>query len=524
MKQANQLAISFANDLQAIKAAKSSLQRSSSDTDSDDDLLHVQTTGASLTELYESLRNASQNAEENLQLAHAIHRYIERYFAGDNQPLLKRSGEVLITELTMAGYLANDSIHLSLVDHITDLLRQGVTLRNRLKKNYSRTQIDRWVVQPMAARIESLLRDHSKDQALVNLAFNYFLSAIDIEQVTMSGRPSTYEATLYMAVQKALLGSEEASIRLNLMDRYGVRAAQYANYAHFNAQIDEALESKLLDTLVRIVNRHGAVFRIIGDASRSDEAFDQHLASEKTFLGPFDAAIQQAYKQINRNVNRGIIRSVIFLIITKFIIGIAAEVPYDLFIHGQVMWLPLTVNLLLPPIYMVILRLTLVMPDTRNTRALNREASRILYQPLLKRPFITGYKRNFSKVYNFIYIVLIATVFCGVGWLLVHFAHFEWIHLLIFFIFISTASYLGFRLSRQIRKIEVGDEAQTTASILRDFIYMPFVAVGQKISETYSKINIVSRALDMFVELPLKTIIGFLRRWGSFMSTKRDDL
>ena len=70
----------------------------------------------------------------------------------------------------------------------------------------------------------------------------------------------------------------------------------------------------------------------------------------------------------------------------------------------------------------------------------------------------------------------------------------------------------------------MGDEAQTTASILRDFIYMPFVAVGQKISETYSKLNIVSRAMDMFIELPLKTIIGFLRRWGNFMSTKRDDL
>lgn len=521
MKQANQLALSLASDLNTIKLAKDTVKSSSTD---DDDFLHIQTTGASLTELYESLRNASQNAEENLQLAHAIHRYIERFFTSDNPPLIKRSGEILITELTMAGYLANDSIKLSLVDHITSLLRQGVTLRNRLKKNYNRTQIDRWVIQPMAARIESLLRDHSKDQALANLAFNYFLLAIDIERVTQAERPSTYEATLYMAVQKALLGSDEASIRLNLMDRYGVVAAQYANYAHFNAQIDEAMDSKLLDTLVRIVNRHGAVFRIIGDAIRNDDAFGQHLATEKTFLGPFDAAIQEAYKQANRNVNRGIIRSVIFLIITKFIIGIAAEVPYDLLIHGRVMWLPLAVNLLLPPIYMIVLRLTLVMPDSRNTRALNREASRILYQPLPKRPFITGYKHNFNKIYNFLYIVLIAAVFCGVGWLLVRFAHFEWIHLLIFFIFISTASYLGFRLSRQIRKIEVGDEAQTTASILRDFIYMPFVAVGQKISETYSKINIVSRAMDMFIELPMRTIIGFLRRWGSFMSTKRDDL
>ena len=524
MKQANQLALSFSADLSTIRRARELEQTQAKSSDNDDDFLHVQTTGASLTELYESLRNASQNSEENLQLAHAIHRYIERYFSVDSASRLKYSGEILITELTMAGYLANDSIRLSVVDHISDLIRQGITLKNRLKKTYNKTQIDRWVIQPLAARIEGLLRNHSKDQALVNLAFNYFLSAIDIERVTDGSRPSTYEATLYMAVQKALLGSDEASIRLNLMDRYGVTAAQYANYAHFNAQVDEAMESKLLDTLTRIVNRHGAVFRIIGDASRSDDSFDQHVLTEKTFLGPFDAAIQEAYVQVNRSINRGIIRSVIFLIITKFIIGIAAEVPYDIVAHGQVMWLPLAVNLLLPPLYMIMLRLTLVMPDSRNTRALNREASRILYQPLPKRPFIVGYKRAFSRAYNVLYFLMILAVFSGVGWLLVEFAHFEWIHLLIFFVFISTASYLGFRLSRQIRKIEVGDEAQTTASILRDFIYMPFVAVGQKISETYSKINIVSRIMDMFIELPLKTIVSFLRRWGSFMSTKRDDL
>lgn len=424
----------------------------------------------------------------------------------------------------MTGYLANDSIKRSLANHITDLIKQGVTLNNRLKPNYNRNQLDRWVIQPLSARIEGLLRDHSRDQALVNLAYGYFLSAIDIEAICGGSRPSTYEATLYMAVQKALLGSEEATIRLSLMERYGVTAAQYANYARFNAQVDEAMDSKLLDTLVRIVNRNGAVFRIIGDASQADDGFDQHVLTEKAFLGPFTAAIQASYKKVNQKVNRGIIRSVIFLIITKFIIGIAAEVPYDLAVHHQVMWLPLAANLLLPPLYMIMLRLTLTMPDSRNTRALTREASRILFSPVPQEPFIRGYKRQFSKVYNFIYALVILGVFVGVGWLLVQFAHFEWIHLIIFFVFISTASYLGFRLNRSVREIEVGDEAQTTASILRDFIYMPFVAVGQKISETYSKVNIVSRLLDMFVELPLKTIVSFLRRWGSFMSAQRDDL
>lgn len=520
MKQANQLTLSFAGELAAIKQARAAEQAA---VDDNDDELHIQTTGASLTELYENIRNASQNAEENLQLMHAIHRFVERFFAVESATRLRKPGVELITELTMTGYLANDSIKRSLANRVSDVIKQYVTLANRLKPNYNKVQVDRWVVQPLAARIEGMLRDHSGDQALANLAFNYFLSAIDI--VAICGhRPEAYEATLYMAVQKALLDREESSVRLNLLQRYSVPTTQYANYARFNTQIDQAMDNELLDTLVRIVNRHGAVFRIIRDASRADDGFDEHILTEKTFLGPFDSAIKSAYKQVNKKINRGIIRSVIFLIITKFIIGIAAEVPYDLMVHNQVMWLPLAVNLLLPPLYMIMLRLTLSMPDSRNTRALVHEASRILFSPIAPEPFIRGYKRHFSKIYNVTYALVIVGVFGGVGWLLAHFARFEWIHLVIFFVFISTASYLGFRLSRSIREIEVGDEAQTTATILRDFIYMPFVAVGQKISETYSRINIVSRLLDMFVELPLKTLVSFFRRWGNFMSAQRDDL
>ena len=69
---------------------------------------------------------------------------------------------------------------------------------------------------------------------------------------------------------------------------------------------------------------------------------------------------------------------------------------------------------------------------------------------------------------------------------------------------------------------EVGEEAQTSVTMIRDFFYMPFVAVGRRISETYAQFNIISRFLDMFVELPLKTILGFVRRWGSFLSAKKD--
>lgn len=524
MKSANKLALSFADELDAInyQSAQKALSNNR-----DDDIVHVQTTGASLTELYESLRNASQNAEENLLLMHAIERSLERYFSSlvsINNNIIKQSGRNLIIELTMAGYLSNDSVHQSTVNQITSSIRTAVTLKNRYAKQYTKAEISNWIIKPLSAQIESLFRSHTKQLMLANLAYNYFLRAINIDDIANGQQPAAFEAMLYIASQKALLKSDEAAIRLNLLQRYGITMAQYVNYARFNQQIDAVFADPILNKLVKIISRHGAPFRIIARTIATDDSLPQHIREEKTFLGPYNAAIRESYVEINKGVNRGILRSVIFLVITKFLIGIAIEVPYDIAIHRQVMWLPLGVNLLLPPLYMVLLRLTLIMPDARNTKALTREASRILYSPLPTEPFITGNRRSYGKAWNVIYAMFIVGVFATIGWLLMKFAHFEWIHLAIFFVFISTASFLGFRLSRSIREIEIGDEAQTAATILRDFIYMPFVAVGQKISETYSRINIVSRLLDMFVELPLKTILGLFRRWGNFMSAKRDDL
>ena len=95
---------------------------------------------------------------------------------------------------------------------------------------------------------------------------------------------------------------------------------------------------------------------------------------------------------------------------------------------------------------------------------------------------------------------------------------------MIFFVFLSGASFLGFRLSRLIREVESIDSDQSSTSMVRDFLYMPFVVVGQKISETYAQMNIVAMVLDMAIELPLKTVLRLVRQWASFISSKKDQL
>ena len=95
---------------------------------------------------------------------------------------------------------------------------------------------------------------------------------------------------------------------------------------------------------------------------------------------------------------------------------------------------------------------------------------------------------------------------------------------LIFFIFVSTASFLGFRLSCNSREVETVENGINGVAMVRDFIYLPFAVVGQKLSQGYAKYNIIATILDMAIELPLKSILGLVRRWGAFISSKKDEL
>lgn len=519
MREPNLLARQFADQLRAINDAKRQEQISLETTEK----LHVSTAGAGLTFLYESLRNASENADEKLLLQRAVRRFFKRAYLTPDNNSLNDAGTELVTELTLAGYLENDSIALTTIDAITSIAQTYSITRKKLLERFPHETVERWTLEPMSAAIEAQLRDHRLGLAFTDLAYNYFLNAIDVVKFFGGKKPASYEAILFVAVSSALTKNDSAAIRFNLLSRYQISPSKTVDFAKFNTQIDQVFASPALEKVKHLVDRNGAPLRILLRSMHSDDKLADRMSSEKVFLGPYDSAISESYTSVSESISRGIMRSVIFLIITKFIIGVAIEVPYDLIVNGHISWIALSVNLLTPPLYMIALRLTLLMPSAENTRALHREITRILFEPVPTKPFLgvrTG--KHFGAGYNFAYTLAIIAVFGGFGYLLVSYAQFEWIHLAIFFFFISTASFLGFRLSRAIREIEVGEEAQTGVTMLRDFLYMPFVAVGRRISETYAQFNIISRFLDMFVELPLKTILGFVRQWGSFLSAKKD--
>lgn len=509
MKTINSLGRQFVDDLNVAISHKNlndlSMQRSKK--------VHVTGAGRAITYVYEQLRNSAEYAEDHL-LQFAIKRFYRRVFITRDTDIIKKCGEELIVELTLAGYLKNDTVTLKTIERINQL---AVEYYNA-QLAYSR---ENWAVNILAVEIEYILIHDFRRDVFIQFAYDYFLRTINRKKVFGSSIKN-YEIALFIAIQRALLKSDDSTIRASILRRYG-QSPRSSAYKHTNEMIDSVLQSKGAERVYWLVNRQSAPFRILWRVIDGKEDFPALLKHRSDFLAEYEKQIKAECAQIDKRINRGIIKSVIFLIVTKVIIGMAIEIPYDMAFYGYVLITPLIINLLFPPLYMILLRFTLRLPGKNNDQALQESVEHLFYEEKQSVNISRKISSDLGTAFNVVYVISSILIFGGVAWLLISLG-FSLVHLAIFFVFLSAASFLGFRLSRQIREIEIVDGQQGGVSLVRDFFYIPFVVVGRWMSEKYARVNIVGLFLDMAIELPLKTILSLIRQWGSFINSKKDEL
>lgn len=488
--------------------------------------VHVAGAGGTLTAAYEQLRNATENTEEHLLLQNAIRRFYRQIIIARGPYLLDKSADELATELTLAGYIRNDTLSAAQLKQINNLGGHYLPLLEALQRHRIPSEkATGWVLDVLSVRIERLLNSHSENDAFLQFAYDYFYHSLDADRLFGKDVPADFGAALLIAVHRALLRSDKAVIRADFMARYRVEPSQVKTFIAKAKHVDELLATKLTERLYHIVDKQAAPQRIIKRMLNEDIPVHELLPNQRQFLGAYERQIQREYTQTGARVRRAIIRSIVFLFITKAIIGVAIEIPYDLWVHKEVYWVPLIVNLLFPPLYMALLSLTLGLPGRANTRALTERSAAMLYgkgtktlvpiksldQSARHEAFSIGY-----TVFAALLIVAISVGLLAIG--------FSFVHLGIFFVFLSTASFLGFRLSRLIRELEVVATNQTGVTFVRDLLYLPFVVIGRWLNEKYAQVNVVGLVLDMLIELPLKTVLRLVRQWAAFINAKKDEI
>lgn len=486
--------------------------------------LQVAGVGQTIASTYEQIRNAAENTEEHLLLQRAIRRFFIRNLSFHIQKAPSGIGEELIVELTQASYLSNGTIALATVEAI----EQAIHIRHldfwRLREiGTSHTVAEEWILDVLSVEVEEFLGDdHLVQNTFVHFAHGHF--RVLFEDEITPGQEELFDFALYIAIHQSLLRSDTATIRREVTRLYLRNDYTAEALSDMNKRVDTVCEAALTKKLARAVVKHGAPMRILREMLMDSDAVDLLLSDRTKFIAAYETQLQSVYDDIAKRLNRGIIKSVIFLLITKVLIGLAIEIPYDLVFHGYIAWIPLAINILFPPLYMASLKWSLRLPGTANRQATVNAIEQVLYTDESTRDKTVKLKhKKVSTIMSLVYAMMFVVSFSVVV-LVLALLEFNIVQGIIFFVFLSTASFLGFRLSRTVRELEMFAPYQNFFDAIRDFFYTPFVMVGRWISDKYAKVNIITLILDMAIELPLKTVLRMIRQWMRFLNEKRDEM
>lgn len=505
--------------LAEIKAAKV--------TENIGQLINVAGVGKEVSVAYEQLRNAAEYTQEHLLIQKAIRRFYVRNLSFQNTTVVdKVIAEELITELIQSGYIQNDTLPLEMIDKMKTVVQKHYGNYWRLKDHgvIGRKAID-WTLDLLSVESEKLIAEEKVQTIYIQFAYRHYQSILQKKSfVSDKSDGSSFEASLYVSVHKALFKSDIAGIRYDMQQLYDVSDTHVNAYARFHENIDDIFSSALTEKITRYINTYGAPLRILKSMVQDNDGVSELLLDSGRFHTAYAAQVNREYHKARTKLNKGVIKSIAFLLITKTVIGVAVEVPYDLLTTGIIMIIPLTINLFAPAVYIGLLRLGLKLPGEANTKAMQLYADNMLYGDQDQAdlyPAVT--KNNYPVGFTFAYIMISLMAFGLVTKLLVDW-RFNIVQGATFFVFFATASFLGFRLSRIVREIELVTENSGIIMTIRDFIYMPFILLGQWLSEQYSKVNIVALILDTIIELPLKTVLRLIRQWSKFIDDKKNQI
>lgn len=493
------------------------------------DTVHVDGVAGRIYFAYEQLRNAAEYGEQHLLLRRSIERFLQRSLNLNHpEPLALE----LIIELTQSRYIKNDSVPRGVIKQIdetiagfSEVYKHAMATRRR-----ERAVVRDWVLQSASVYVEQLIAPQPRSRAFVDFAFDHYFESIEASQIQEGLHDTDYRVAVYCATHRAIMKSDIATARA-----YAAASRVGADPAHsdidyfiaINLLIDQLFNAKETNRIVRLIGQYGAPMRILREMVVPNQHAATLLQDHSQLLTRARATIQEQYALTRSRLNNGIVRSVTFVAITKILIGVALEIPYDIVRHGQIIWPPLILNLVFPPLYMATLGLGIRPPSNKNSEIVVGYIDRILFETgrspikyrLKRRVSSSALNRTFNLVYGFVVVLWVSAL----AWLLSYLG-FNLMSGVIFFVFLSTVSFLGFRLTQTAREYEMLEGRRSVFGLLSDFFYTPFIRIGHWLSDRYARVNVVARVLDVLIEMPLKFGLRFLREWMGFLRDKQEEI
>lgn len=480
---------------------------------------------------YERLRNAMELREDEVILRATVERILKRrLLLGGNG---ETTAEPLVKELLWARYLPDHDIGESIVKKVEDSINVHLSLRLRVlaQHHVSESIINDWIYDLMSADIQYILNPKKDKELLTNFMFHVLKDDVEIE-----GAPEeTKNAQVFMAVRKAFARDDLAFLRYHLFSQYFGRLTHKTldytveNFPKGYQELIRQMNYPSKEKIYTYVKRRTAAFFIFDDVLQGNrENLKTILETEESLQEVVFEACEKRYKGTRTRVMTAVIRSVFFILLTKFAFAFAVEGTYERIFLGGIHWPTLIVNIAAPPVLMVIVSLFIRTPGINNSKQILKYINQLLYEEdprlgnklLISRPKATDTK--FVTVFNVLWLVAFTLSFGGMIFILTK-LHFNPVSQFIFIFFLAIVSFLSYRISLIANIYRVG-ERQGLLTLLVDFLFMPVIRVGRKLTQTVAQINIFLMLFDFFIEAPFKYLFAFFDQWFYYLHAKSEEL
>lgn len=486
---------------------------------------------------YEKVRNSIEFGEEHLLRRNAIERILRRRLMVENRHLV--DARLLINELIRARYLPNDSLPATLVVIVQNYIDRYLSLLEHLKLR--RTDPDdrrlmRWLISVASAEVEERLQPSTREDALVEVMYGTIRNNLVLPEDIPQGQEQ--DVLVYLAIHRALLKSDDATLRYHLFKwaypnwehpDHEITEEVRQNFPKLVATIEERINHPLTERLLVICRRYTIPFRVIADI------FQGHTAEIRSVLVDHSAcntaaskAMDARLKSSGARLRRTTVRSIIYVFITKMMLALAIEYPYELIFVKSGMLLSLYVNSIFHPIFMAFIGLSARVPGKDNTAMVVQAVQEILNPQQPRQIFgkrLRPRPRSMARkvILNFFYLVTFVITFGLMVWGLTK-LDFSWLSIVIFLFFLSAISFFGMRIRQVVQELTILDRRENLFLLLLSFFSLPILRVGQWLSKKVPKINLIIFILDFIIEAPFKIFVEAVEEWFSFLKEKREEI
>lgn len=501
---------------------------------SEQQTLRVSKTVSFFAFLYEKARNAIEYREEHLIRRAAIERILKRRLLFNNSG--QAIAEALIRELLWARYLKNSTVPESRIDSTQKIIDKYLFLRRQLipgRTIKEQKVLEQFILELLTCEVEEVLAPAPQREA-----FNNFVYHSIVSQVTLFGKKIESEKNIlvYIAVEQGFAKSDTPLIRYHLVkillpELIGANIecvhASLPYFMEVYKHIEATLKNPFLEKLRRFIKRNAAPYLILRDLIEAyPKEINNILRSRDLLRYKVDEMCRKRYAETKAKLTRAGVRSVIYIFLTKMVFALLLEIPVDRYLEQRIDYVPLTINIIVPPFLMFLVVALTSIPGEENTKRVLEKLSLIINKEsrfektviktrvVPRRPLLTF---GFSILYLLAFLLSFGLIFFTLSAI-----KFNIVSQLIFIFFASMILFFGYRI-RQTAKEYLLVEKESIFSPIVDFFMLPILSVGKWLSNEISRLNIFIFIFDFIIEAPFKAIFEIGEEWINFVKTKKEE-